>query len=122
MFAFPDLHAYRSPGLNHRDERFFFASGFFRPHLPFIAPKKYYDLYPEEELKLPENRYLPMHAPDYADNNMTESRSYCDVPLEGRITEQKQKEFLRGYYASVSYVDAQIGKMLREKAVFSRAK
>jgi iduronate 2-sulfatase len=92
----------------------FLAPGFFRPHLPFIAPNKYYDLYPDEELKLSENRDLPVHAPDFADNGMAEPRSYYDVPVEGNITEQKQKEFLRGYYASVSYMDAQIGKVLKE--------
>jgi iduronate 2-sulfatase len=65
-------------------------------------------------LKLSENRDLPVHAPDFADNGMAEPRSYYDVPVEGNITEQKQKEFLRGYYASVSYMDAQIGKVLKE--------
>jgi arylsulfatase A-like enzyme len=100
----------------YRNERLFFAAGFFRPHLPFIAPMKYFDLYPEEELKLPENGDLPTPVPDFADNNMSESRSYYDVPQEGRLVKQKQKEFLRGYYASVSYVDAQIGKVLRELA------
>lgn len=98
----------------YQDERFFLASGFFRPHLPFIAPKKYYDLYHEDELILPENRDLPVHAPDFTDNSMAEPRSYYDVPLEGRITVQKQNEFLHGYYASVSYMDAQIGLVLSE--------
>jgi arylsulfatase A-like enzyme len=98
----------------YQDERFFFAPGFFRPHLPFIAPKNYYDLYPIADLKLPENQDPPTHSPEFADNNMSESRSYYDVPRDGNIEEQKQLELLRGYYASVSYVDAQIGKVLKE--------
>jgi len=99
----------------HREERFFLAPGFFRPHLPFIAPKKYYDMYPPESLKLPENRYLPEGAPSFVHYDSAESRSYLDVPKSGQpITDEKQLDLLRGYYASVSYVDAQIGRVLDE--------
>ena len=98
----------------YNDQRFFFAAGFFRPHLPYIAPKKYFNLYPEDKLTLPENRDLPIHSPDFTDNGMAESRSYYDIQWEGRVGEQKQKELLRAYHASVSYLDAQIGKVLEE--------
>jgi arylsulfatase A-like enzyme len=99
----------------HRDDRFFLAPGFFRPHLPFVAPKKYFDMYPPERLRLPENRDLPEGAPSFAHHDSAESRSYLDIPKKGEpISEAKQLELLRGYYASVSYVDAQIGRVLDE--------
>ncbi|MEQ8786028.1 MAG: sulfatase [Pirellulaceae bacterium] len=96
----------------HKDERFFLAVGFFRPHLPFIAPKKYFDLYPQESITLPENDAPPKDAPTFAAHNSPESRSYDDIPRGGAIAKQKQRQLLRAYYASVSYVDAQIGRVL----------
>ena len=98
-----------------RHERFFLAPGCFRPHLPFIAPKPYFDMYPLEDLKLPVNRELPDGAPSFVHYDSAEARSYLDVPKRGQpIPEQKQLELLRGYYASVTYVDAQIGRVLDE--------
>jgi arylsulfatase A-like enzyme len=91
---------------------FFLAPGFFRPHLPFIAPKKYYDMYPLDSLELPDNRSLPDGAPHFATYHSAESRSYTGVPKRGDLPEKLQRELLRGYYASVSYVDAQIGRLL----------
>lgn len=93
---------------------YFLALGFFRPHLPFIAPRKYYDLYPKDSLKLSDNRHPPNAAPDCSTHNSPESRSYFDIPRGEPITEKKQRELLHGYYASVSYVDAQIGRVLQE--------
>lgn len=99
----------------HRDERFFLAPGCFLPHLPFVAPRQYYDMYPLDELKLPANRELPKGAPWFVHYDSGEARSYLDVPQRGQpIPEKKQLELLRGYYASVTYVDAQIGRVLDE--------
>jgi arylsulfatase A-like enzyme len=96
-----------------RGKRFFLAPGFFRPHLPFVAPRKYYDLYPPGRLKLPRNRSLPDGAPPFVHNRSAEARSYLDVPGDGEpIPDEKQLELLRGYYASVSYVDAQVGRLI----------
>jgi arylsulfatase A-like enzyme len=97
-----------------KDKRFFLAPGFFRPHLPFIAPKKYYDMYPPEKLKLPDNLSPAKNSPPFSTHNSAESRQYTDIPKTGALPKAKQLEFLRGYYASVTYVDAQIGKVLAE--------
>lgn len=93
---------------------FFIAVGFFRPHLPFIAPKKYYDLYPKDALKLPGDRQLPEAASIYSSHSSPEPRTYLDINKGGPIPRESQRELLRGYYASVSYVDAQIGRVLQE--------
>lgn len=96
-----------------RDRPFFFGVGFFRPHLPFVAPKKYFDLYPLETLALPENRELPHGSPPFASHYSSELRSYTDIGREEIISEEKQLQLLRAYYASVSYVDEQVGKILQ---------
>ena len=93
--------------------RFFLAVGFLKPHLPFIAPKKYYDLYPSGEIELPPNMEPPLGAPPYALHDSPELRGYADIPQAGPIPQQKARELIRGYMASVSFVDAQIGRLLR---------
>ncbi len=106
--------------LSKNKEPFFLAVGFKRPHLPFVAPKKYWDLYKREEIKLAENQRAAENSPLYAYHNSHELRSYTDIPpLESYsdiesdlMPEAKQRELIHGYYASVSYIDAQIGKLL----------
>ncbi len=95
-----------------QSRRFFLAIGFLRPHLPFVAPKKYYDRYPKEQMQLADNPEPPEGAPPYALHNSPELRRYSDIPPSGPIPDSKAKELIRGYYASVSYVDAQIGRLL----------
>jgi arylsulfatase A-like enzyme len=96
---------------------FFFAVGFYRPHLPFNAPKRYWDLFDRETLPLARNPRLPEGAPPMSINNMRELRGYADFrhvvpPAEGRLTEAEARLLKHGYYASVSYVDAQVGRLL----------
>jgi iduronate 2-sulfatase len=98
----------------NKDRPFFIAAGFLRPHLPFVAPRKYYDLYPPESIKLPDNPAPPKDVPKPAMHNFGELRSYSDVPKKGKIDDAKARELIRGYYASTSFVDAQIGKVLAE--------
>jgi choline-sulfatase len=98
----------------NKDRRFFIAAGFMRPHLPFVAPRKYYDLYPPESIKLADNPQPPAGAPKLAMTNSGELRSYTDVPDKGPITDAKARELIRGYYASTSFMDAQVGKVLAE--------
>lgn len=97
------------------DSTFFLAVGFRRPHLPFSAPEKYWDLYDrhmfKKELKDPER---PIGAPDIAFHNSNELRGYEDINKKGLIPVEKQIELMHGYYASISYVDAQIGKLISE--------
>ncbi len=88
----------------HVDEPFFVAAGFFRPHCPYIAPKKYFDLYPLQSIKLPEEpegHFEDIPKPAFWTN-----------PLYWDLTESQRKEVIRAYYASVSFVDAQVGRLL----------
>ena len=95
-----------------RTRRFFLAVGFLRPRLPFIAPKKYFDLYPPETIPLPKNPEPPFDVPDYALVDSAELRQYNDIPPHGPIAEAKARELIRAYYAGTSYVDAQVGRLL----------
>ena len=93
---------------------FFLAVGFVKPHLPFNAPKKYWDLYDPKNIELPENFKFPKNAPNTARHSWGELRYYKDIPKKGQVTDKIAKKLIHGYYASVSYVDAQIGKLLNE--------
>jgi arylsulfatase A-like enzyme len=95
-----------------RAKRFFLAVGFLRPHLPFIAPKKYFELYPLESVPLPKNPEPPFDVPDYALADPIELREYSDIPPQGPIPESKTRELIRAYYAGISYMDAQVGLLL----------
>jgi len=94
------------------DKPFFFAAGLRKPHLPWVAPKKYYDLYPLESIKLPDNQSMPTDAPEAAGFNWGELRKYRDIPQEGPVSDEQARELIRAYYACISYIDAQLGKML----------
>jgi len=93
---------------------FFLAAGFFKPHLPFIAPKKYWDLYPAETIKLPDNYHRPKDAPDEAIHSFGELRAYSGIPKTGPVSDETARNLIRGYHACVSFTDAQIGKVLAE--------
>ncbi|MEN8773625.1 MAG: sulfatase-like hydrolase/transferase [Akkermansiaceae bacterium] len=105
--------------LAKNDKPFFLAAGFVRPHLPFVVPRKYWDLYDREKISLAPNQALPADAPRFAMNTMYELRDYMDYfrtphPRSGSLTEAQQRELKHGYYASVSFIDAQIGRLLEE--------
>ncbi|QOD61971.1 sulfatase [Polaribacter haliotis] len=96
---------------------FFLGTGFHKPHLPFVVPQKYWDMYPIETISLPEYRKDPEGAPRYATQPSWELRGgYADFPKDYSvpISEEKQKKLIQGYYASVSFVDAQIGLVIDE--------
>lgn len=93
---------------------FFLAVGFYAPHLPFCAPKKYWDFYPLEEITLPDNRFPPKGVPEIALHNWAELRQYYGIPQKGNLCNDQARELIQGYYASVSYLDAQVGKLLDE--------
>ncbi|MHC4995660.1 MAG: sulfatase [Planctomycetota bacterium] len=89
-----------------RDKPFFIAAGFFRPHTPYVAPKKYFDMYPLEEIRLP---YAP---PGDRDDIPTAAFAHnCPVP-NYNLDELTLRKALQAYYACVSFVDAQVGRML----------
>jgi len=96
------------------DTPFFFAAGLRKPHLPWVAPKKYYDLYPLDQIELADNPYMPEDAPDVAGFDWGELRKYRDIPKEGPVTDKQAAELTRAYYACVSFIDAQVGKMMAE--------
>ncbi|MFW6289925.1 MAG: sulfatase, partial [Mariniphaga sp.] len=95
-------------------EPFFLAVGFLKPHLPFNAPKKYWDIYDFGKIELPGNMRKPEGAPDECMHNFGELRNYTDVPDQGPMDEEFMRRLIHGYYACVSYTDAQIGKVLAE--------
>ncbi len=99
------------------DKPFFLAVGYYRPHLPFNAPKRYWDLYERDEIPLAENRFLPANVPLMAVNTAREIRGYTDFktmpqPHEGSLTDEQSRLLRHGYLASVSYIDAQVGRLL----------
>lgn len=95
-----------------RNRPFFLGVGFNKPHLPFAAPSRYWDLYRAADLPLAPNPYLAEDASRYALQAYSELRSYGDYPEKGPIPEAKIRAALHGYYACVSYIDAQVGKLL----------
>jgi arylsulfatase A-like enzyme len=97
-----------------RNRPFFLAIGFIRPHLPFIAPKKYWDMYPSEKVTVADNRRPPKDVPPMALTNWGHPRTYTDFPNQGDPSDELVLELTRGYSACVSYIDAQIGRVLDE--------
>ncbi|MGQ1786807.1 sulfatase [Saccharicrinis sp. GN24d3] len=99
------------------DKPFYVGLGFFRPHLPFTAPKKYWDLYDPAKIPLAENPERPENTPIYTMNSMYELRHYDGFnhighpTSEYRMSEDTVRLLRHGYYASVSYVDALLGDL-----------
>ena len=92
---------------------FFLAVGFVKPHLPFNAPKKYWDLYDFNKIELPKNNQFQANVPNRARHLWGELRYYKDIPKKGQVSNEMAKKLIHGYYASVSYVDAQVGKLIK---------
>ncbi len=92
------------------DKPFFLGIGFIRPHLPFYAPKKYWDMYSREDIAIAENRFKPKNTPD-ALRGSREVHYYHDRNIEYNSLEFHTTA-RHGYYACVSYVDALVGKIL----------
>jgi len=100
-----------------QNKPFFMAVGFFKPHLPFVAPKKYWELYDRKDIHLPPYQKDPENAPGYATQPGWELRTiYKDVPRDFNtpIPEDKQLELIHGYYACVSFIDQQVGNVIAE--------
>ena len=89
-----------------KGDPFFIATGFFRPHTPFVAPKKYFDMYPLETLRLP---YAPKN--DREDVPTAAFAHNCPIPHYG-LDEVTCLKAMQAYYACVSFIDAQVGRML----------
>ena len=96
-----------------KEKPFFMCVGFAKPHLPFAAPKRYWDLYQRDQFAVPK-RETPVGAPAVAFTNWGELRGYAGVPQAGPLTDDQTKELMHGYAASVSYSDAQVGRLMSE--------
>jgi iduronate 2-sulfatase len=108
--------------LKNGQKPFFMAVGFQRPHLPFVSPKKYWDLYQRNQMPLAEFQQHAKNSPDVAYTRSDEFKRFTDIPQFCEFTDlthgtglkdvNKQKELIHGYYAAVSYADAQVGILL----------
>ena len=87
----------------NKDRPFFIGAGFYRPHCPFIAPKKYFDLYPLSRIQVPETAMLPQTEP---------LARYFTTPAHWGVSEEGQREAIRAYYASITFLDANVGRVL----------
>lgn len=94
------------------DQPFFLGVGFWRPHLPFVAPKKYWDLYQPEKIPLPNPSEAPEDVPAIAMHESREIKGYGLTPKDRPFTEGEIRHYRHGYYASISFMDAQIGEIL----------
>jgi len=95
------------------DKPFFLAIGIKKPHLPFVAPKKYWDLYNRDSIKIAEVQEFPKSIPPYHFQPSWELRSgYAPIPKEDPLPVALQKELKHGYYACISHADNQVGRLL----------
>jgi len=90
----------------HKNEPFFLSVGFFRPHVPFVAPKEYFEPYPYQQIVLP-----PKVENDWDD--IPERGINYVTSVNGQMSEEQEKKAVAAYYACVSYLDAQVGKVLQ---------
>jgi iduronate 2-sulfatase len=88
----------------HKDRPFFIGAGFYRPHCPFIAPKKYFDLYPLDSIRAP--------AFDPADQQGFPRAAWFTNPPNWDVPPDSLRETIRAYYASISFLDANVGRVL----------
>lgn len=99
--------------ISKNKQPFFLGVGFRKPHLPFVAPKKYWDLYDTEDIPKRTTRTHPQGAPEYATRTWNEIEGYTDIPKDlAAIPDEKIDQLRHGYYACISYIDALLGRLL----------
>jgi arylsulfatase A-like enzyme len=94
-----------------KDGPFFLGVGFKKPHLPFVAPGKFFDLYPADRVKLAINAFRPLGLPPY-EAHKAELPAYDGIPDDLDLSEAERRALVRGYAAATSYVDYEIGRVL----------
>ncbi|WP_298365987.1 sulfatase [uncultured Lutibacter sp.] len=95
-----------------KNEKFLMFVGLSKPHLPFNAPKKYWDLYNKKDFKVP-SREKPEGMYRLALSTWGELKGYYGIPKEGDLDDDLTRQLIHGYHASVSYIDAQVGKIIK---------
>ncbi|MGK7397789.1 MAG: sulfatase [Candidatus Cyclobacteriaceae bacterium M3_2C_046] len=105
--AIKDLKKLKAEG-----KPFFLAVGFIKPHLPFNAPAKYWEKYDPDQISLPANYLQPETTPQEAFHNFGELRNYSGIPKQGPVSDEMANKLIHGYYACVSYIDAQVGSVV----------
>ncbi len=100
--------------LSEQDQPFFLAVGFVKPHLPFNAPKRYWDRYDPAKIELASNPFPPRGATEFSLTNWGELRRYAGIPPDGPLTDEQARQLKHGYYAAISFTDANVGKLLDE--------
>lgn len=100
--------------LSKNKKPFFLALGLVKPHLPLNSPIKYWDLYDPAAIQLPAHTSAPENAPGLASTNSGELRAYADIPKSGNLSDDQTRQLMHGYLASVSYIDAQVGRVMAE--------
>jgi len=108
--------------LGRNKKPFFLAVGYLKPHLPFVAPKKYWDIYRRDQFELAPFQKKALNSPDLAYHVSGELKNYSDIPQFDNYSEneldhlsaEKQRELIHGYYAAISYMDAQVVQLLNE--------
>ena len=98
--------------LSQSSQPFFLAVGFRKPHLPFCAPKNYWDLYDPMSIPMPASQEYPTDAPELATRSWRELEGYSNIPKDMVLSDEMIRELRHGYYACVSYVDALVGRLL----------
>ena len=99
--------------LKNESSPFFLTAGFISNHLPFIAPKRFWDMYDYDSIKLPLNDTPALNSPSISISNNGELiNGYLGIPKEGYLGEGLSKKLKHGYYATVSYVDHLVGKII----------
>lgn len=94
------------------EKPFFLAVGFYKPHLPFVSPDRYWRMYDRDAITVPPREDVIDGVP-YAGSSWGELKNYPDIPRNVEyLDDEKSKELIHGYYAAVSYMDAQVGKLL----------
>ncbi|MDW5288041.1 sulfatase [Formosa sp. PL04] len=94
------------------DKPWFLALGFKKPHLDFIAPKKYWDMYDENAIPIATQINPPKNGASMGLSQSLEIRVGADMPKTGDFSPELQRHLIHGYYACISYIDAQVGKMI----------
>jgi arylsulfatase A-like enzyme len=113
-----DLALEKLGELAKRDKPFFLGVGFFKPHLPFNAPKRYWDMYDPDQIPLPPNPYIPENVHPASLHGSSEFNGYRlgdeEVSLAGPVSDEYARTLRHAYFACISYIDAQVGRLMAE--------